>query len=100
MSLASKVFPALTVDGATAVYIVAGGVAARATKMLAGCSGSLGGGALSLQYSPDGGTTWLALPANAIVIATGVSFELPPGTPVRFNLTGSTAPSCICSILE
>lgn len=53
-------------------------------------AGTFDSGTLSVQFSPNNGTTWVA--SEATLTANGRSrFELPP-CKIRLNLTGSTSP--------
>lgn len=63
------------------------------------CWGNFGGGTLTLQLSPDGGTTWVGFaPAVAITVASAVSVNIPQAVQIRGVLTGSTAPALNCSV--
>lgn len=54
-------------------------------------SGTFDSGTLTLQMSPDGGTTWLA--TSATLTAAGIAaFTLPP-CKVRLSLGGASTPS-------
>lgn len=55
-------------------------------------SGTFGGGTLTVQASPNGGTTWID--TTATLTAAGiVNFVAGAGVLVRLNLTGATAPN-------
>lgn len=58
--------------------------------------GTFGGGTVALQWSPDGGTTWLAVDRGTdtfttLTAAGAGGFEL-PACQIRAALTGATAP--------
>jgi hypothetical protein len=58
--------------------------------------GTFGGGTVALQWTPDGGTDWLAVDASGNTFVTFTAngaggFELPP-CQIRAVLTGATAP--------
>lgn len=62
-------------------------------------------GSLQLQASPDGGTTWLAVPgATAITTATAnsykASYSVYAGTQVRFALTGVVTASVLNPVIR
>lgn len=64
--------------------------------------GTLGGGTVTLQMSPDNGTTWLNVDRAG---DTYVTFSAPGGGVfelglclIRFNLTGATSPNVWVSL--
>lgn len=64
--------------------------------------GTFGGGTCTLQWSPDGGTTWLNVDQGTdtfcTLLANGAGgFELPPCR-LRAALTGATSPVLNASI--
>lgn len=60
--------------------------------------GIFGGGTVKLQYSPDGGTTWID-DVNAAFTSNGnVVFNLPRNAVIRANLSGSTSPTINASV--
>jgi hypothetical protein len=64
--------------------------------------GNFGGGTATLQYSPDGGTTWINVDRTGDTYVTFTAngeggFELGLCL-LRFNLTGATSPSVWVSI--
>jgi hypothetical protein len=69
-------------------------------------SGTFGGGALVLQWSADGGTTWFTAKTqqgtDVSLTATGyfTRIYLPIGCIVRATLTGATTPSITLNLLQ
>lgn len=64
--------------------------------------GTFGGGTVTLQMSPDGGTTWLNVDHssdNYVTFTAGGTGGFDLGLcMLRFNLTGATTPSVWCSL--
>lgn len=60
-----------------------------------------GGGTVTVQFSPDGGTTWLGFPTAITFTANGsANITLPAGVQVRASLAGATGPSGVnCRVL-
>ena len=78
-------------DGDSAVHTGQGGLRTVVAW------GTFGGGTLTLQMSPDGGTTWLSLGADVEFTADGVAnVQLGAGIPLRANLAGSTGANVRC----
>ena len=51
--------------------------------------GTWDGATVTLQYSPDAGTTWMAVGSDTTMTADGVAnVRLPPGTPMRCVVSG------------
>jgi len=51
--------------------------------------GVFDGATVTLQASPDGGTTWIAVSTEAVFTSDAWhAVRLPKGTPLRFNITG------------
>ena len=75
-----------TVDGQSATLTGHGGTGNVEVD------GTFGSGTLTLQYSVDGGTTWLTVSAAPTFTANGTAnFSLPP-CDIRTDLSGSTSP--------
>ncbi len=55
-------------------------------------AGTFGSGTITVQASPDGGTTWIDTIAT-LTAAGVVNFISGAGVTYRLNLTGSTTPS-------
>jgi len=90
----------LTSNGTSAVFTVPDTTGTTEVAVLA--AGNFGGGTLTLQTSPDGGTTWFNCAAgitgsNAIVFGTPQVIERTLTSNVsrlfRLSLTGATNPS-------
>jgi hypothetical protein len=69
----------------------------RGGNAVACAFGTFGGGTFKLQFSPDGGASWVDYsPQNGVALTLTANgslvFRLPPGQ-FRSVLTGSTAPS-------
>jgi hypothetical protein len=104
MTLAvSKV--SLTADGSTPWYQVQGGEAQFGHNVVLAAKGSLGGGTLKVEI----GLQDPAIPAPTdfinLVNSLGLGLAqtgliLPPGSRIRFTLTGSSGPSVDTYILE
>lgn len=63
--------------------------------------GTWGSGTMTLQESPDGGTTWFNASGTAVATANAHKVEagvLMTGTLYRFALTGSTTPALTVSV--
>jgi hypothetical protein len=63
--------------------------------------GTMGGATVTVQLSPDVGTTWVDFPVP-ITTTTAKSFQisLPAGIDVRSNITGGAAASISVAIFE
>lgn len=63
--------------------------------------GTWGSGTLTFEYSPNGGTTWIAL-SGVSLTANGNSsaLRLPPGFQIRAVLAGSTNPALNVTVDE
>jgi hypothetical protein len=80
-----KLLDAVTANGNSSSYKWPGG---KGTLVAAGTWGS---GTITLQASPDSGTTWVS--SSVTRTADGISaFDLPPCL-IRLALTGATNPS-------
>jgi hypothetical protein len=105
MSLAVKQFTAFAADSSTPWYTVQGGEAQFGHNVVVGALGSYGGGTLKLEISFD-----LPTVQNPLLIATLVAsipagtaqtgLVLPPGSRIRFTLTGSAGPTAVPYVLE
>jgi hypothetical protein len=86
-----KLFDGVTADGNSAALALdrAHGGGGRAFTLIA--TGTWGGGTITLQLSPDGGTTWVStsytLSANGEQHGTDMI-----ATHARLNLAGATTP--------
>jgi hypothetical protein len=85
----NQLFTGVTADGQSAEFTFKGGWG----LLLA--AGTWGSGTITVQISPDGGTTWAALSdilgtGSAALTANGsVAFIAPPGQ-LRLDLSGSS----------
>ena len=53
--------------------------------------GTFGGGTATLQFSPDGGTTWKSCGSDAELSSDGAAnFKLPVGYHLRVSLSGAS----------
>jgi hypothetical protein len=63
------------------------------------CWGGFGTGTLTLQMSPDNGTTFIDFsPTVTFTAASAKAQVIPQGVVVRGVLTGATGPTLFCSI--
>lgn len=74
------------------------------SKTLAVWGDDFGSGTVTVEASPDGGTTWIGLTITGsplALTAKGVRFieRLGQGMQVRATLTGATAPSNVSAML-
>lgn len=79
----TQLFTAQTTDASSAVTKSTG----RRTHFLA-VAGTLGGGAVALEITPDAGTTWVSALSVTALGMTGVT--LPENVDYRLTLSGST----------
>jgi hypothetical protein len=85
-NLPTQLFTAKNADGNSGTFKSKGGF----VTLLA--NGTFGSGTLTVQASPDDGTTWIS--TIATMTAAGViNFLAGDGVLYRLNLSGSTAPS-------
>lgn len=79
-------FEAATADGNSTAVEWPGGKGTFAAW------GTFGAGTAKLQWSPDGGTTWLDVSSASLTANGYINFEIAPGK-LRANLAGATTPS-------
>lgn len=106
----NKVVNSISADGQTLLgtsgkwYASRGERLARATLFV---TGDFGSGTVTLQASPDNGTTWVGVPdaaGNTVSFTANgiINFELfsNPENPVmlRYNLAGSSSPAITCTL--
>lgn len=66
--------------------------------------GTMGGGTITLESSPDGGTTWLSIPDengdafSATVAGIYPNLLVPYGDNIRATLSGATSPNIYVTI--
>jgi hypothetical protein len=105
MSLAVKALAAFAADGSSPWYTVQGGEAQFGHNVVLGCLGSYGGGTMKVEIAFDQPSVQSPVLIATLLasIPTGIAqtgLVLPPGTRIRFTLTGSTAPTAVPYILE
>jgi hypothetical protein len=82
-----KIFDGQAADGSSTARNWHGGYG---TVVVAG---TFGGGTVTLNASPDGGTTWVQVGYDARFTADGMAnFQLPGGMQLRLTLSGATNP--------
>lgn len=78
-------------DGVTANATSAEHITACSETIIVVASGTFGSGTVTLQVSPDGGTTWVT--TGKTLTADGSVFQdFPAGSRLRVALTGATGP--------
>ncbi len=71
----------------------------QTTLALLSVYGTFGGGTVTVQYSPDGGTTYVNFPTPVSITAAGsVQITLPAGVTLQATLAGAAGPSINCRV--
>lgn len=84
----TKLFTLQTANGSTAKFVSSGDF----MSLIA--SGTFGGATITVEVSPDDGTTWIA--TSATLTAAGVTnFIGGEGLRFRFTLSGATGPTSV-----
>lgn len=83
----------LAADGSTAAVKTGIELGGRGQYLAFAVAGSLGGGVLKLEFSPDGGSTWLPMEGLTVIPIGAARTVQWPECDLRFTLTGSTSPS-------
>ena len=87
-----RLFNAQAANGNSAVFSIKRDVPAEGVQMELYVLGTLGGGTVVLQASPDGGTTWQTI-TSAITTVGRTLITVCSQCPLRLNLSGATSPS-------
>lgn len=70
-------------------------------KIICVWADDFGGGTVTIQTTPDAGTTWIDIPNSSYTTNTvaNISGRIPQGFPIRAKLSGSTSPVNVNAVL-